>query len=92
METKKYKYVTRFTVTLAGLIIVAGVGFVFYVFVFHGEYLRCLHPLLVFLLLVLYIVLLAFVAANIAGSDDAIKDYLYRHQGRWLPRRTINFK
>lgn len=92
METGKYKYVTWFTVTLAMLILVVGAGFLFYVFIFHDEYLRCFHPLLLFLLLVLYIVLLAFVAANIAGSDDAIKDYLYRHQGRWLPRRTINFK
>lgn len=92
METKKYKYVTWFTVTLALLILVAGGVFVFYVFIFRSEYVKCLHPLQGFLLLMLYCVLLSFVAAKIAGSDDAIKDYLYRHDGRWLPRRTINFK
>lgn len=89
---RKYRYVTWVANTLAITTLVGGAVLLATVFATYLIDKSGLHPLLQILLLLLAAILLTLVSYAFFWVGDAVEDYLMRHPGGWLPRRTIDFK
>ena len=89
---RKYRYVTWVANTLAIVTLVGGAVLTAYVWAFYVIDNVDWHPLLQLLLLLLAAILLTSVSYAFFWVGDAVEDYLMRHPGGWLPRRTIDFK
>lgn len=89
---ERYRYVTWVANTLGFTTFVGGAVLLAYVFVTYEIDKSGLHPLLLILLMLLGAILITSVSFSFFWMGDAIEDYLMRHPGGWLPRRTIDFK